>query len=194
MARSAAFFAGLAAVSCLTGLSGCTAGDESAPVAGPTESGSAAAPKPTDVAASEMVAAISGTSGDGDVSIRFDLPKRPVLNDTVDITVAVIPRTSIDRLQVVFQSFDGLRVVANSNLGPIEKPKIDAEIRHVVSVTPIKEGVFSLSAVALVESSATSVSRTYSIPLIVGGAEDASSTPAAGASADSPASSAPAAP
>jgi hypothetical protein len=172
MTRSASVLAALLGVSCLAVLSACGTGDEPAPVAGASGSGAAAmAPKPTDVAATDMVAAVSGAGGEGDVSIRFDLPQRPVVNDTVDVTVAVIPRTSIDRLQVVFQSADGIRVVANSNLGPIEKPKVDAEIRHVVSVTPIKEGVFTLSAVTLVESAATSVSRTYAIPLIIAAAD-----------------------
>jgi hypothetical protein len=190
MARSASVL-GLFAVSCLAWLAGCSASDDSATTASASAGGSSAAntgPKPTDIAATEMVSAVSGTGGDGAVSIRFDLPKRPVLNDTIDITVAIVPRNEIDRLQVVFQSVEGLRVVANSNLGPIEKPKVDAEIRHVVSVTPIKEGVFSLSAVTLIESSATSVSRTYSIPVIVAGDGPV------GSSAESQATGAPAAP
>jgi hypothetical protein len=120
------------------------------------------------VASADMVSAVSTSKSAVPVEVRFDHAKRPEIGVPLDLVVSVIPTGPVETLQVVFQAQDGVRVTANSNLGPISRPAVGAELRHVVTVTPLTEGVYSVSAVVLVEASNVSVSRSYAIPLVMG--------------------------
>jgi hypothetical protein len=120
------------------------------------------------VATTDMVAAVGSGKSAAPIEVRFDLAKRPEVGVPLDVTVSVLPVGDVERLQMVFQSLEGLSVTGNSNLGPINQPKVGEELRHVVTVTPQKEGVYYVSAVALIETADVSVSRSFAIPVVVG--------------------------
>lgn len=120
----------------------------------------------------EMVAAVSSGKPGAAVDLKFDIAKRPRVGETLEVTVAVAPRApDIDKLQVVFQSTEGIEVVDGAQLGPIAKPADGQVFTHTVRVLPKQDGVFYVSAVALVESPSgggASVARAFAIPVLVG--------------------------
>ncbi len=152
-------------------ISGCGTGESGAEVGATTGSRKAVASARA-AADDEMVAAVSTGKGAVPIDMRFALASKPVLSQPLDVTVSITPRSEIERLQVVFQSTDGLSVGGNGNLGPIDNPRVGTPMLHAVTVTPKRDGVLYLSAVALIESDAVSVSRSFAIPIIVGELSD----------------------
>ncbi len=122
--------------------------------------------------AETMVSAVSSGKPGAAVDLKFDLGKRPRVGEPLDVTVAVTTRApDIDELQVVFQSTEGVEVVGGAQLGPVSKPADGQTFSHTVRVLPKQDGVYYVSAVALVEaasSGASSIARTFAIPIIVG--------------------------
>ena len=119
-----------------------------------------------------MVSAVSSGKPGAAVDLKFDLAKRPRVGEPLEVSVVVTARASdIDSLQVIFQSTDGIQVTGGASLPPQAKPADGQTFSHTVTVVPQRDGVFYLSAVALIESGgdgASSVARTFAIPVIVG--------------------------
>ncbi|HVW70621.1 MAG TPA: hypothetical protein VHB68_16700, partial [Steroidobacteraceae bacterium] len=55
-----------------------------------------------------------------------------------------------------------------ADLEAVEKPVLGTVIRHVLQILPKQEGIFTLTAAVGVESPNDSVTRAFSIPVIVG--------------------------
>lgn len=124
------------------------------------------------VADAAMVSAVSSGKPGAAVDLKFDIAKRPRVGESLQVSVAVTTRAAdIEKLQVIFQSTDGIQVTDGVQLPTQVKPADGQTFSHVVTVVPQKDGVFYLSAVALVESGGdggSSVARTFAIPIIVG--------------------------
>jgi hypothetical protein len=140
-----------------------------------------------------MVSAVSSGKPGAAVDLKFDLGKRPRVGEPLDVAVAVTTRAAdIDELRVVFQSTEGVEVVGGAQLGPVAKPADGQTFSHTVRVLPKQDGVYYISAVALVEAAASGVSsiaRTFAIPIIVGDSvslDAAMSKAAAEATAEGP--------
>lgn len=132
----------------------------------------AAASATTETQTETMVSAVSSGKPGAAVDLKFDIGKRPRIGEPLDVTIAVTTRApDIDQLQVVFQSTEGIEVVSGAQLGPVARPADGQLFAHTVRVLPHQEGVYYLSAVALVDSASAggaSVARTFAIPIIVG--------------------------
>jgi hypothetical protein len=153
-------------------LIGCSAGDpaerHAKAVAGSKDDAAATA---TADQAANLVSAVSSGKPGAPVDVRFDIPKRPKVGESLDIAVAVTALgADLDELRVVFQSNDGVEVRSGNELLVKDHPAVGSTYSHTVTVMPRKDGVFYLSAVALVESKAGSISRSFAIPIIVGDA------------------------
>ena len=141
---------------------------------GSGESGDAgsAAKAASATASTNMVSAVSSGKPGAAVDLKFDLAKRPRVGEPLEVNVVVTARASdIDSLQVIFQSTDGIQVTGGASLPPQAKPTDGQTFAHTVTVVPQRDGVFYLSAVALIESGgdgASSIARTFAIPVIVG--------------------------
>jgi hypothetical protein len=190
MTESARQAVAIALLGGLLACAGCGGGETAAPA---TDGAAAArAARVTVSEGSDMVAAVSSGKGVAPIEVRFDLGAKPVARQPVGVVVSVTPVEKVERLQVVFQGGDGLTVNANGNLGPIDAPKVGTALTQDVTVTPVADGVYYLSAIALIEGDSVSVSRTFSIPIIVGAttgvAADAPATERASAGANEAAS------
>lgn len=119
-----------------------------------------------------MVSAVSSGKPGAAVDLKFDIATRPRVGEPLQVNIAVTTRAAdIDKLQVIFQSTEGIQVMDGVQLPTQEKPADGQTFSHVVTVVPQKDGVYYLSAVALVESggdAGSSVARTFAIPIIVG--------------------------
>lgn len=130
----------------------------------------AAMPAATE-AASKLVSAVSSGKPGAAVDLKFDIAQRPRIGESLPVSIVVTTLAAdITKLQVIFQSTDGIQVVDGLELNAPANPASGQSFSHTVIVLPQKDGVSYLSAVALVEaaSAGSSVARTFAIPIIVG--------------------------
>ena len=116
----------------------------------------------------DMVSAVnvSGTSSSL-FSMKFKLESRPQVTAPLQVSILLIPAPDVEitHLHLLFQTSDGLQLQSGRNVDLTDlsggKP-----VEQQVTVVPQQGGVLSLSATVLVDTSAESISRTYTIPLI----------------------------
>ena len=117
----------------------------------------------------DMVAAVSGGKGGPPVELKFELREPPEANQILDVDIAVLPDVpAINRISGKFQAGDGLELVEGGTLLAVDKPARGSVIRHVVQVIPKEDGIFTVNAIVSVDLADSSLSRSYSIPVIVG--------------------------
>jgi hypothetical protein len=118
---------------------------------------------------SVMVAAVSAGKAGPPVSLKFELRQPPQSGQAVDVDIAVLADApAINRISGKFQVGEGLEFVEGEQLGPVDKPAAGSVIRHVVRIIPKQDGIFTLGATVSVDLADGSLTRVFSIPLIVG--------------------------
>ena len=116
--------------------------------------------------AANMVSAVSAGDGAGPVDVKFELMQRPEVGKPVDISLALVPTASLERLYAQFQAGDGLEIVKGGEMGQLVRPAAGAAIAHLLTVIPRRDGIFTILAVVLTDTATESVSRNFSIPVI----------------------------
>lgn len=120
-----------------------------------------------------MVAAVAAGAGGGPVDIRFRLDQRPAVGQPLNLDVMVTAISPVNSIRVVFQGGEGFEIRAGQQLGPVDHPEVGQGVEHRVTLMPRADGIFHVSAVALVEqATGQEVARTYSIPIIAGAGID----------------------
>jgi hypothetical protein len=117
----------------------------------------------------DMVSAVSAAGNSTTpISMRFRLADRPAVRAPLQVTLLLIPSTGvvINHIHVSFQSSDGLQLQSDRNLDLTDITP-GTPIQQDLTVVPQQTGVLTLTATVLVDSDTQSISRTYSIPLIV---------------------------
>jgi hypothetical protein len=116
-----------------------------------------------------MVAAVSKGKGGPPVGLKFELRQAPQVGQAVDVDIAVLPDApAITRINGKFQAGEGLELIDGAQLEQVEKPAAGSVIRHVVRVMPKQDGIFTVTATLSVDLADDSISRVFSIPVIVG--------------------------
>ncbi len=85
----------------------------------------------------------------------------------MDIAV-LLEDPTIHRFYAQFQGGEGLSVADGGELVQVDKLAAGSVIRHVVRVVPKEDGIFALSATVAMDLANDSLTRTFSIPVIVG--------------------------
>jgi hypothetical protein len=117
----------------------------------------------------DMVAAVSVGKGGPPVGLKFELRSTPQAGQPLDIDLAVIPNApAIDRIDGRFHGGKDLDIVDGTDLAAVEKPATGTVIRHVVRLVPKEDGIFTLTATVTVDLETDSITRTFTIPVIVG--------------------------
>jgi hypothetical protein len=150
---------------------GCGSGDSTPKAVTQAHKGKKAAEAPTlpgEQPLSEMVAAVSLAKGPP-VELRFALPVRPEVGQVTEVDVALVPSPPVpDSVSISFQVVEGLEIVEGSQMERAEKLTAGMPIRHVVKVLPMRDGIFTISAVVAFTSGKVEATRTFSIPVIAG--------------------------
>ena len=116
-----------------------------------------------------MVAAVSVGKGGPPVGLKFELRSSPQAGQLVDLDLAVIPdAAAIERIDGRFDGGDNLSLVEGGDLGAVEKPAQGSVIRHVVRLLPKQDGIFTVTAAVTVTLANDSITRTFTIPVVVG--------------------------
>jgi hypothetical protein len=114
-----------------------------------------------------MVSAVGGSKGGAGIDLKFDLRGAPVVGEAVDIDIALIPLYELNQVYATFEATDGLEITKGDKTPQIEHPAVGMPITHTVTIVPRRDGVLYLSAVVLSDSASESVTRAFSIPVIV---------------------------
>jgi hypothetical protein len=138
----------------------------------------------------DMVAAVSAGKGGPPVRLRFEVRSSPEAGQPVDVDLAILPDTvSIEHLGGKILGGENVSVVEGGDILAVDKPAQGTVIRHVVRLLPKRDGIFTVTAAVNVDVGTDSITRTFTIPLIVGDglpelaakSEVADAEPAAGA-------------
>ena len=124
---------------------------------------------PAERPTTDMVAGVTPSKAGPPVGLKFELREQPQAGQMLDIDIAVLPDApAINRIYGKFQGGEGLDLIEGGELAAIDKPALGSIIRHVVRVLPKQDGIFTVSATVAVDLADDSITRTYSIPVIVG--------------------------
>jgi hypothetical protein len=162
----------------------------------PNDSQTAPQPKPNAPApkvarlSNQMVSAVSAGKTASAISVHFALGAAPVVGQALPVKIAIVPHRSFKAVQAHFESHDGLTVTAGENFGPITEADSETALEHDLVLLPAKEGVFMVTTSVAADDEDGSVTRIYTIPVIVGPAVGVTTAPGpadAGSAAPKPA-------
>jgi hypothetical protein len=152
--------------------------------------------QPVEAVSADMVSAVSSSKEGGLVDLKFALKQHPGVGQPVDVELALIPASGVQRMHATFVGNDGLELSAGGKTPTYEGPQNGVPVSHTLTIVPSRDGVFYLTATVLVESSDTWIARTFAIPVIAGEGLSAKAEPKVAASpvdATKPVANAPAA-
>lgn len=189
ISRARAFL--LAAVSCGVVLAAC----DDSPEAGDAAS---AAAKPSVVAKvaglePDMVAAVSAGKTAAALGVHFALRAVPAVNQPLPVDIAIVPHRDFTSLRAHFESRDGLPLTSGETFGPKGDSPKEKALTHELVLLPSKDGLFMVTAVVETEGADGTVTRVFSIPVIVSPADAAPAASPAQAPGPATAGAAPAA-
>jgi hypothetical protein len=126
-----------------------------------------------------MVAAVSAGKSATVVGVYFALGNAPTIDSALPIDIAIVPHQDFTALQARFSTQgDGLRLMSGDLLQRVANIEAESSLDHKLVLMPKKEGVYMVSVNLETEDSEGSVSRIFSIPVIVAPAESAPEAPA----------------
>jgi hypothetical protein len=115
-----------------------------------------------------MVSAVAPDASKAPLSVKFRLDSKPVLGMPLHIAVAIIPTgdTQINHLHGSFLPDNGLALQSEHEFDASDLQG-GVAVQQQVTVVPQQPGVLNLNATLTIQLENSSLSGTYSIPLIV---------------------------
>jgi hypothetical protein len=152
------------------GLAGCGSSSDSAKAEAKSKKAHThAAVDPSSRATADMVEGVTLSKSGPPVELKYELRQAPQPGQPLDVDIAVVPgATPVDRIYAKFQVGQGLDLVEGGEIAAVDKPVSGTPIRHVVRVLPKTDGIYTVSAMIAVDTPTDSITRTFSIPVIVG--------------------------
>jgi outer membrane murein-binding lipoprotein Lpp len=136
----------------------------------------------------DMVAAVSAERSASVISVHFALAKPPVIGQALPVDIAIVPHQDFTSVRAYFDGGDGLSVTVGNEMQPVTNVKMEAVLEHQLVLLPAREGVYLISATVESESPTEgTVSRVFSLPMIVSAPGASPPAPAAAPPAAAPA-------
>jgi hypothetical protein len=129
-------------------------------------------PTPEEMTAG-MVEAVTQGKSQAPVNMKFDLPKRPMEGQPVEVVIALLPQIASSQVTVDVGASEGLRLAAGDNEFEFAAVDPTQVYRHSIQVTPAAEGVYLLSLNVTLKRDLLDDTRVFSVPIIVAAAVDA---------------------
>jgi hypothetical protein len=119
----------------------------------------------------DTVRAVNSAHSTTPIDLRFELQDKPMVNTASGIELAVIPdaKSVISHIRLSFQTIDGLDLADTSPVN-IDKPEPGVALTQNVGVVPRRAGVLYLTVTAIIDDDNGSLSRSYTIPIVVAAA------------------------
>jgi hypothetical protein len=148
---------------------GCGSGTHSGQ--GAKASAAAAAARRAASGADTMVSAVTlnKTPSAVPVQVKFELRDHPQVGQPATIGLIIVPESgAVDRVTGKVESDEGLDLLEGAQIPATDRPPEGVPIRHSIKVQAERDGIFTFSAVLVVESGGQSVTETFSMPVIAG--------------------------
>jgi hypothetical protein len=133
-----------------------------------------------------MVAAVPAGRASTAISVHFALAKPPQVGEAFPVDIAIVPHEDFNTVSASFDGMDGLAVTVGAAMDPLSDVKMESILKHQLVLLPGREGVHVVSATVTTDSPAGSVSRVFSLPVIVAAPGSGQAAPAATAPAAAP--------
>ena len=116
----------------------------------------------------DLVSAVSSASSLAPVSLKFGMAQPPRVGQPQRIELVLVqqPGLDIDSLLVSLQAGDGLALESDHSF-EFQSPAPGATQRMAAAVRPSQAGLLKLGATVVIDSANTSVTQTFTVPLIV---------------------------
>jgi hypothetical protein len=128
--------------------------------------------------APEMVAAASAGRSATMIGLHFAIGDLPVIGKPLPVAIAVVPHIPFSSVNVYFEARDGMALSSGNQIGPLTDVLPGKTITHDIVLQPLREGVYTVTATVDTEGTEGSITRVFSIPVIVGPPVTAVETPA----------------
>jgi hypothetical protein len=121
----------------------------------------------------DMVAAVSAGKTATMLGVHFALRAVPTINQPLPIDIAIVPHRDFTTLRAHFESRDGLPMTSGEVFGPRTDAPKEKALTHELVLQPEKDGLFMITAVIESEGDDGTVTRVFSIPVVVSPTEPA---------------------
>ena len=172
------------AVAMVVALAGCSGSSEQARLRHEVaQSGGTNAGSHPDDPTADRVNAVSSAEGKPPDYLKFRMLTAPQIGQPLELQLALIqePKLEIDTLKVSLQPREGLQLKSAS---PIDfgKPGVGETHLFPVTLVPQQTGVLSLGVTVLVDTERESLTRGYTVPVLVLPPQPAATDPQAASS------------
>lgn len=115
----------------------------------------------------DMVAAVSAGKTAATLSVHFAVRAVPAVDHPLPVDIAIVPHRDFTSLRAHFESRDGLPMTSGEVFGPRGDSPKEKALTHELVLQPAKEGLFMIMAIVETEGEDGTVTRVFSIPVIV---------------------------
>jgi hypothetical protein len=129
-----------------------------------------------------MVEAATQGKSQTPVGLKFDVLRRPVQGEPLEIAIALLPEEVAGPATVEVTGPDGLQVPASDSKFEFASVEPSQVYRRSITLTPTAEGVFLLTLTVNLQHDQMADTRVFSVPVIV----SANAPPAPAASGNPP--------
>lgn len=117
----------------------------------------------------QMARAVGNGKPGAAVDIRYEFTARPEAGKPIELQVALIPTAGVDAMDVTFSGMEGI-TLAGTLSANFDAVQAGQPYQHTISVLPDHNGVFYVTAAVNTQMGAAALSKTFSIPFVVGSA------------------------
>jgi hypothetical protein len=150
-----------------------------APTAAPKGNAAATAADAEDATRGMVSGVAAGRAADAVVDLKFELKSRPEVGKPLTVDIALLPKVATETMNITYLATEGLAVQPTTMPSKYERVQAGSVYRHQATVIPKENGVFSLSAIVMVQTDTGDVTRTFSIPVVIGAPPDNEASSAA---------------
>ena len=114
-----------------------------------------------------MVAAVSAGKSASMVGLHFALEEVPSVGKPLPVAIAIVPHRSFTAVRALFEAPEAVILATGNQFEPKTNVKAETVLTHKILLQPKQEGVFLVTAAVETEGDDGTVTRIYSIPVIV---------------------------
>ena len=132
----------------------------------PSKGQQAAKAAPADPIA-QMARAVGNGKPGAAVELRYEFSGKPTVGTPNQLQIAFIPHAGVDAMDIAINGMDGV-TVSGQQFASFAEVEPQKPYVHTVSVLPDRNGVFYLTVVVTTQIGNQNLSRTFSVPFVVG--------------------------
>ena len=114
-----------------------------------------------------MVAAVSAGKSASMIGLHFALEEVPSVGKPLPVAIAIVPHRQFASVRAFFEAPEAIVLATGEQFEPKADVKAETVLPHKILLQPTQEGVFLVTAAVETEGDDGTVTRIYSIPVIV---------------------------